>query len=75
MDSSQITSQMAQISTVSGIEQLNTTLQSLAGQNNTAAQVQASTLVGHAVLVAGSSIDLSGTSRGPASRSTRPSTS
>ena len=58
MDSAQITDQMAQISTVGGIQQLNTTLQSLTSQGNTAQQIEAAGLVGHSVLVDGSSIAL-----------------
>ncbi|HXC38023.1 MAG TPA: flagellar hook assembly protein FlgD [Burkholderiales bacterium] len=60
MDNSAITTQMAQISTVSGIEQLNDTLKSLTSQQNASDQVQAATLVGHQVLVNGSTIALSG---------------
>jgi len=59
MDNSAITSQMAQISTVSGIEQLNATLKSLTSQQSASDQVQAATLVGHQVLLNGSSIALS----------------
>jgi flagellar basal-body rod modification protein FlgD len=62
MDNSQITSQMAQISTVSGIQQLNTTIQSLTGQQTAADQVQAAALVGHQVMVAGSTLPLASNS-------------
>jgi flagellar basal-body rod modification protein FlgD len=53
MDNAQVTSQMAQIQAVAGIDKLNTTVQGLNGQF---AQLQALTgaaLVGHAVLVDG----------------------
>ncbi|PKE28929.1 flagellar hook assembly protein FlgD [Rahnella sp. AA] len=56
MDNSQLTSQLAQISTVSGIEKLNTTLGGISGQISTGSSVQASSLIGHGVMVAGSKI-------------------
>jgi len=56
MDNSQLTSQLAQISTVSGIEKLNTTLGSISGQISSGSSVQASSLIGHGVMVSGSAI-------------------
>ncbi|KAA8996709.1 flagellar hook assembly protein FlgD [Affinibrenneria salicis] len=56
MDNSQLTSQLAQISTLSGIEKLNTTLGSISGQLDTSQALQASTLIGHGVLISGNSI-------------------
>jgi flagellar basal-body rod modification protein FlgD len=56
MDSSQMTSQLAQINTVSGINQLNTTLQALSGSMIASS---ATSMIGHNVLVAGSTINLS----------------
>ncbi|WP_058913963.1 flagellar hook assembly protein FlgD [Entomohabitans teleogrylli] len=56
MDNSQLTSQLAQISTLNGIEKLNTTLGSISGQINDSQQLQAAALVGHGVMVPGSSI-------------------
>ncbi len=56
MDNSQLTTQLAQISTLSGIENLNTTLGSISGQINTSQSLQASTLVGHGVMIDGNSI-------------------
>ncbi|PBI79412.1 flagellar basal body rod modification protein [Rahnella victoriana] len=56
MDNSQLTSQLAQISTVSGIEKLNTTLGSISGQISSGTSVQASSLIGHGVMVSGSAI-------------------
>jgi flagellar basal-body rod modification protein FlgD len=56
MDNAQVTSQMAQIQTVSGIDKLNTTVQ---GLNTQFAQLQALTgaaLVGHDVLVEGNQL-------------------
>jgi flagellar basal-body rod modification protein FlgD len=58
MDNAQVTSQMAQISTVQGIEQLNTTLASLLSGMNSAQPLQAASLVGHNVLAPGSSLSL-----------------
>jgi flagellar basal-body rod modification protein FlgD len=51
MDNAQMTSQMAQINTVSGIQQVNTTLQGIAGQFTAMQMMQGSTMVGHNVLV------------------------
>ncbi|WP_298157766.1 flagellar hook assembly protein FlgD [Ferrovum sp.] len=65
MDSGQMTSQLAQISTVSGISQLNKTLTalntSLSGSQSMAA---ATSLIGHTVLVPGNTLQL--TSGSPA---------
>src|SRR5664279_439991 len=51
MDNAQMTSQLAQISTVDGIERLNTTLQSLISDSSNSQTMQAAALVGHGVLV------------------------
>ena len=51
MDSSQMTSQLAQINTVTGISQLNTTLTSLASQLSAGQNAQASLLIGQNVLI------------------------
>ncbi|WP_374623418.1 flagellar hook assembly protein FlgD [Pandoraea sp.] len=56
MDNSQVTSQLAQISTVSGITQLNTTLSSVTSQLNSTQSLQAAALVGKGVLVPGSNV-------------------
>ncbi|WP_261640807.1 flagellar hook assembly protein FlgD [Erwinia mallotivora] len=66
MDNSQLTTQLAQINTLSGIEKLNTTLGSISGQINSSQTLQASTLVGHGVMVDGSQV-LVGTSSGSTS--------
>ena len=60
MDNAQITSQMAQISTVSGIDKLNATLQSMAASFNSAQSLQATSMIGHNVLAPGSVILLQG---------------
>jgi len=58
MDNAQMTSQMAQISTVSGIEKLNTTLQAMMASTSQSETMQAATLLGKGVLVPGSGIAL-----------------
>lgn len=56
MDNSQLTTQLAQINTLSGVEKLNTTLGSISGQITSGQSLQASTLIGHGVMVNGSQI-------------------
>jgi flagellar basal-body rod modification protein FlgD len=60
LDNAQVTSQLAQISTVSGIEKLNATLQALVQDSLDTQTTQAASLVGHAVLVPGGGLQLSG---------------
>jgi flagellar basal-body rod modification protein FlgD len=62
VDNSQITSQMAQISTVTGIGNLNTTVSQLVSQLQQSQAVQSSQMTGHAVLVPGNSLTLASTS-------------
>ena len=50
MDNAQVTSQMAQINTVSGIEKLNTTMQGIAAQFSQSQALQGASLVGHDVM-------------------------
>ncbi|SDI05217.1 flagellar hook assembly protein FlgD [Propionivibrio dicarboxylicus] len=59
LDNTQITSQLSQMSTVQGVEQLNTTLNSLVSSLADTQAVQASALIGKTVLVPGSSLTLS----------------
>ena len=56
MDSSQMTSQLAEINTVTGIGQLNTSLSSLATQLNAGQTSQAALLIGSSVLAPGNQI-------------------
>ena len=58
LDNAQVTSQMAQLSTVTGIDKLNTTLQALQGSYQTSQALQATDMIGHGVLVPGSDISL-----------------
>jgi flagellar basal-body rod modification protein FlgD len=61
VDNSQVTSQMAQISTVTGISSLNTTVSQLVSQLQQSQAVQSTQLAGHTVLVPGSSLTLAST--------------
>ncbi|MFC4704555.1 MULTISPECIES: flagellar hook assembly protein FlgD [Paraburkholderia] len=56
MDSSQMTSQLAQINTVTGIQQLNTSLSSLSTQLSAGQNAQAALLIGSTVLAPGNSM-------------------
>ena len=59
LDNAQLTSQLAQMSTVTGVNQLNTTLQSLTSSYQASESVQAAGMIGHNVLTAGSTMVLS----------------
>jgi flagellar basal-body rod modification protein FlgD len=56
MDNMQLTSQLAQISTVEGITNLNTTLQSISSQMDLSQSIDATSFIGKSVLVQGNSI-------------------
>ncbi|MFN3545762.1 MAG: flagellar hook assembly protein FlgD [Thiobacillus sp.] len=56
LDNAQVTSQMAQLSTVQGIENMNKSLQALAASLGTNQMMQAANLIGRGVLVPGDSI-------------------
>jgi len=56
LQNNELTSQLAQISTLSGIEKLNTTLGSISGQIDSGQSLQASSLVGRGVMIPGSTI-------------------
>jgi flagellar basal-body rod modification protein FlgD len=58
MDNAQMTSQMAQINTVTSVQQVNDTLKSLSTQLSSLQMLQGSSLVGHDVLVEGSTLAL-----------------
>ena len=58
MDNAQVTSQMAQINTVSGIQTLNTSVQALSTQFVQMQALQGATLVGHDVVVPGNSLSI-----------------
>ncbi|GAB3421964.1 flagellar hook assembly protein FlgD [Massilia agilis] len=59
MDNAQLTSQLAQLNTVSGINKLNATLETLAGSYQTTQSLAATNLIGKGVLVDGSYAALS----------------
>jgi flagellar basal-body rod modification protein FlgD len=58
MDNAQVTTQMAQISTVGGIDKLNTTLASLSSSMLAAQSLQSSAIIGRDVYASGSSLVL-----------------
>lgn len=60
MDNAQMTSQLAQISTVDGIDRLNATLKMILEGSNQNQAMQAAALVGHGVLVPGAGLTLAG---------------
>lgn len=61
MDNAEVTSQIAQLSTVNGINQLNNTLLALSGQMDMSQSMQAANLIGKDVLVPGEKIALGST--------------
>lgn len=58
LDNAQLTSQLAQISTVNGIEKLNATLQTLLSGMQDSQAMDAASLVNHGVLVPGTTMTL-----------------
>ena len=58
MDNAQMTSQMAQINTVTGIQQVNDTLKSMAEQFTAMQVLQGANMVGHEVLVDGNQLTI-----------------
>lgn len=58
MDNAQMTAQMAQISTVNGISQLNDTMKAFAGQFGALETLQGASLAGRSVLVSGNRLEL-----------------
>ena len=58
LDNAQVTSQLAQLSTVTGIEKLNTSIESLMSNYKTSQSMQAVDMIGRSVLAPGSAITL-----------------
>ena len=58
MDNAQLTSQIAQINTVTGVEKLNTTVEGLTGQFAQLQALQSASLVGRDVVVPGTVLDI-----------------
>lgn len=65
LDNAQLTSQLAQMSTVSGIEKLNSALQSLIAQSSSGQVLQAASLIGRTVLAPGDQLTLTAGSATP----------
>jgi len=59
-DNAQVTTQMAQISTVTGIEKLNQTMASLSTAYAASQTMQSASMIGHSVLAEGDTMQLSG---------------
>src|SRR5215204_242231 len=62
LDNAQVTTQLAQISTVNGIEKLNATIEAMASSFTSGQSLQAATMIGKDVLVPGSTLQLAGSS-------------
>ncbi|GAB2182541.1 flagellar hook assembly protein FlgD [Denitratisoma sp. agr-D3] len=60
MDNAQMTSQMAQLNMVDGINKMNTSMQSLLTSMTSAQTMQATSMVNHGVLVPGSGLTVTG---------------
>ena len=60
MDNAQMTSQMAQINTVSGIQELNATLKGMADQMSATQSLQGASLIGREALIDGNSLAFDG---------------
>jgi len=60
MDNAQMTTQIAQINTVSGIQQLNDTMKAMAAQASATQMMQASGMVGRNVLAEGNQLAIDG---------------
>jgi flagellar basal-body rod modification protein FlgD len=59
LDNAQVTSQLAQLSTVSGINKLNATLETLKSSYQSSEAMAATNMIGHGVLVEGNYVNLS----------------
>lgn len=59
LDNAQVTSQLAQLSTVTGVNKLNATLESLQTSMLSSQTLEAAGMIGHGVLVSGSNLVLS----------------
>jgi len=60
LDNAQVTSQLAQLSTVTGVNKLNATLETLKSSYQSSEAMQATNLIGHGVLVEGNGVQLAG---------------
>jgi flagellar basal-body rod modification protein FlgD len=62
MENAEVTSQIAQINTVTGIDKLNTSVTSMSDRLANAQSIQASSMIGRHVLAAGNRVEFDGTS-------------
>ena len=60
LDNAQVTSQLAQLQTVTGVNKLNETLETLKSSYQSSESMQATNLIGHGVLVEGNTLNLTG---------------
>jgi flagellar basal-body rod modification protein FlgD len=58
LDNAQVTSQLAQLSTVTGIDKLNETMIAMSGNFKNSQNLQAASMIGHGVVVPGSNVEL-----------------
>lgn len=58
MDNAQLTSQLAQLSTVTGVNKLNATMETLKSSYQMSESLQAANMIGHGVLTSGNGIQL-----------------
>ncbi len=58
MENAQVTSQMAQLSTVTGIDTLNETMTAMIGNMQASQSYQAANMIGHGVLVPGDTVEV-----------------
>lgn len=58
LDNAQVTSQLAQLSTVTGIEKLNETMNSMSASFQSSQNLQAASMIGHGVVIPGNSVEL-----------------
>ena len=61
MDNAQVTTQMAQISTVSGVDKLNSSIEKLSQSMLSSQSLQSAAVIGHQVLAAGAALSLGAT--------------
>jgi flagellar basal-body rod modification protein FlgD len=58
LDNAQVTSQLAQLSTVTGIDKLNDSMNAIAASFQGSQNLQAASMIGHGVVVPGSTLEL-----------------
>jgi len=58
LDNAQVTSQLAQLSTVTGIDKLNETMTAMSGSFKSSQNMQAASMIGHGVVVPGTNVEL-----------------